>query len=114
MPATNLATVVGRRLREARDRATLTQAALAEEVGIEPDTVSRMERGTRIPSLPMLARLARALDTTVSALTETDEERADAATVPRRLLPIVDRLRDQPPEIVDIAERLLGALTSGK
>ncbi len=39
----------GPRLRAARTRAGLTQAALAERIGYTPNTVARWERGERVP-----------------------------------------------------------------
>ena len=53
---------VGGRLRALRSATGLTQAQLAERVGagVEPETISRYERGVRIPTLPVLAELAAA------------------------------------------------------
>ncbi|MBT2401141.1 helix-turn-helix transcriptional regulator [Streptomyces sp. ISL-100] len=53
--------VVGRRIREARLAADLSQVALAELVGVDHKTVHRIEYGTRDPSLGLLLQLARAL-----------------------------------------------------
>ena len=39
----------------------LTQEALAEKVGVAPETISRLERGVSIPSLRMLEKIARGL-----------------------------------------------------
>lgn len=49
-----------RRLRVAQG---LTQEALAEKARLSVDMVSRIERGTRVPGILVLARLARALGT---------------------------------------------------
>ncbi len=50
------------RLREARERAGLTQVELAEASGIPQSTISRLETGyTRAVDLDTLDRLARAL-----------------------------------------------------
>ena len=40
----------------------LTQAALAEKIGMQPETVSRLETGKRSVSLLVVASLAEALD----------------------------------------------------
>ena len=51
----------------------LTQAALAEMIGVDSETISRFERGTALPSLLRLFELARALHVGVGhLLTEAD------------------------------------------
>lgn len=49
---------VGPRLRELRQRHGLTLAGLAEQTGINESTLSRLEGGTRKPTLEMLLPLA--------------------------------------------------------
>ena len=60
-------------VREARRRAGLTQAALAEKAGVPKSTVGRIESGARTPSVELVERLVRAagLEVTVS-LSESD------------------------------------------
>ena len=52
---------VGRRVGQARRDRGWTQEALAEAVGIEPVTLSRLETGDRALSLTMLAQIAEIL-----------------------------------------------------
>ncbi len=60
-------------VREARRRAGLTQAELAERAGVPKSTVGRIESGARIPSTGMVERLVRAAGLSVSvSLTEPD------------------------------------------
>jgi transcriptional regulator with XRE-family HTH domain len=54
-------------IREARERAGLTQRALADRAGVPQSTVSVYERGMRLPTLPTLERLLRAAGFTVVA-----------------------------------------------
>lgn len=60
-------------VREARRRAGLTQAALAERAGVPRSTVARIESGARTPSVELVERLVRAagLEVTI-ALSEPD------------------------------------------
>jgi transcriptional regulator with XRE-family HTH domain len=51
---------VARIVREARRRAGLTQAALAERAGVPKSTVGRIESGARTPSVELVERLVRA------------------------------------------------------
>lgn len=56
-----LATTVGDGARQARMRAGLTQAELAERIGVATEVYGRMERGRMLPSVPTLFRLCMAL-----------------------------------------------------
>lgn len=56
------------RLREERTRRNLTQAQLAELVGVSRKTINTVENGIFIPSTVLSLRLAKALGTTVEAL----------------------------------------------
>jgi transcriptional regulator with XRE-family HTH domain len=56
------------RLKTARLRAGLTQRQLAAKIGFHKMSISQLERGARSPSMATLARLAKALRTTPSAL----------------------------------------------
>jgi len=60
-------------VREARRRAGLTQAALAEKAGVPKSTVGRIESGARTPSVELVERLVEAagFEVTVS-LSEPD------------------------------------------
>src|SRR5260370_23256139 len=52
---------VGQRVAEQRKLAGLTQARLAEQIGVEPETISRLETGSSMPSLAKIAATAGAL-----------------------------------------------------
>ena len=56
------------RLREERTTRNLTQAQLAELVGVSRKTINTVENGVFVPSTVLALRLARALHTTVEAL----------------------------------------------
>jgi transcriptional regulator with XRE-family HTH domain len=56
-----LARMMGRAAREARQRAGLTQVEVASLVGITSMVYSRMERGKVMPSVPTLRRLCTVL-----------------------------------------------------
>jgi tetratricopeptide (TPR) repeat protein len=65
---------VGRRLRDARERAGLSQRQLAFD-GCSPAYISRIEAGDRIPSLQLLRELGRRLGVTEDYLATGDEAR---------------------------------------
>lgn len=55
---TELAVAIGKVIRERRKAAGMTQAALAEAIGLESETVSRLENGIRLPSIEKLVEIA--------------------------------------------------------
>ena len=52
----------GHRLRIARERAGLSQLALAAASGVTNDTICRIELGRRAPQVATIERLAKALN----------------------------------------------------
>jgi putative transcriptional regulator len=56
-----MAEALGNRLRELRAERDLTQAALAEAVGVSRKTVNTVENGVFVPSTTLALRLAAAL-----------------------------------------------------
>ena len=56
------------RLRELRAERDLTQAALAELVGVSRKTVNTVENGVFVPSVALALKLARALGCPVESL----------------------------------------------
>lgn len=59
---------LGNRLRELRTERDLTQAGLAERVGVSRKTVNTIENGVFVPSTLLALKLARALGEPVEAL----------------------------------------------
>ena len=53
---------IGERIALFRDRAGLTQAALAEKIGCTPQHISAMERGVKTPALDTFVSIANALN----------------------------------------------------
>jgi len=57
---TDMAELIGRRIRQARLAASLTLEGMAEHLGVEPVTVSRWEMGQRTPgNVSLLAKIAQ-------------------------------------------------------
>ena len=77
-----LAKRLGGNLSERRKQLGWTQEMVAERVGVDAETISRIERGAHLPSLPTLDRLAGALQCSAGDLlsTEVPEEVSEAAT----------------------------------
>ena len=101
--------LAGRRVREMRKTAGLTQAGLAERAGLAFETISRLERGRARPTLGLLAQLAAAFGVSVARLLNFEQE-----VVARELAPdlrrLVNLLADQPMETRTLAWKLVSAL----
>jgi transcriptional regulator with XRE-family HTH domain len=67
---TELAVEIGKVIRKQRKAAGMTQAILAETIGLESETVSRMENGIRLPSIEKLVEIADVFCMPVSAFFE--------------------------------------------
>lgn len=57
-----LAASIGVSARQARLARELTQADIAERIGLSPEFYARIERGHALPSVPTLVRIGAALD----------------------------------------------------
>lgn len=88
-----LALVVGENISEKRKALGLTQAQLAESLGIGPDSLSRIEKGVVAPRFPRLAEIASLLDCSVADLFRM---KGDPLSV--KLDTLVDMLRPLPPD----------------
>ncbi len=56
-------------------RGEITQAALAERVGVSRQTIVAIEKGNYSPSVELALKLGRTLDATVEELFTLEEER---------------------------------------
>ena len=61
---------MGKVIRRFREKRELTQAALAKAAGITRVYVAKIEAGEKIPSIPTLRKLAKALKVKVGELLE--------------------------------------------
>lgn len=68
-----LAAIIGKNVRAARDAADLTQAELARRSGIAVPNVSRLERGTHLPSVATLKKVSDALRVPICSLLDPPE-----------------------------------------
>jgi transcriptional regulator with XRE-family HTH domain len=76
MGTTTLSPTFGAVLRELRERAGLSQEALAERAGLHRTYVGLLERGKRNPTLDVAHQLGAALGVTLTALVAEVERRA--------------------------------------
>ena len=72
---------IGSKIKEARERAHLTQEELAEIVDISPTHMSVIERGVKTPKLDTFVRIVKALNLSSDALLQDSVEHADESIV---------------------------------
>ncbi|MBO6087151.1 helix-turn-helix transcriptional regulator [bacterium] len=60
--------LLGKRIKELRKEKCLTQEQLAEIIGIEPNNLSRIEKGRNYPTPENLSKIAKALNVSVDKL----------------------------------------------
>ncbi|WP_348525400.1 helix-turn-helix domain-containing protein [Nocardia brasiliensis] len=65
-----------------RSELGLTQADLAERSGLTQAKISRIEGSNTVPTLPLLAKLADALDTTLNIALDADDKCSSQTTTP--------------------------------
>lgn len=66
---------IGQAIAVLRMSRQLTQATLAELLGVEQETISRFERGERLPSLLRLEEIADALNCPLEQLLQSGSQR---------------------------------------
>jgi len=65
------------RVRELRTQRGLSQAEVAEALGVSRQTVISIENGRYLPSLPLAFGIARFFDMPVDKMFDPDDEEAD-------------------------------------
>ncbi|HCF59023.1 MAG TPA: XRE family transcriptional regulator [Myxococcales bacterium] len=98
---------LGRRIRQLRQSRTerITQEGLAERAEISVSFLSMIERGERAPHIDTLARLARALEVSISELFLFAEDEPES--LDPMLKPLAEFVRTQSLTRRDV-DRLLG------
>jgi transcriptional regulator with XRE-family HTH domain len=99
MTTTDIGKRIGIRPRALRYNAHISQPDLAERVGprgIETEPVSRHERGTSVPTLPMLSDLAAALGTDLDTFLAgvNNVEPVDRADL-KKIVALLESLSDE-------------------
>lgn len=93
-------------VRENRKMAGLSQAALAEAVGVSTETISRLERGAFEPSLSTACAVAAVLGKSLDALIGEDGGKVGSPNR-RDRSPILEQLIAQLEELPPAAHRAL-------
>ena len=73
--------IIGKNIARYREAAGLTQATLAEKIGISTAFVSRVERGQKKMKVETLYATAKVLNVSVDALLSTESSAAQLANI---------------------------------
>lgn len=97
--ARSIATEIGQHVASLRKQAKLSQAKLGEGADLGPEAISRLERGTVVPSIAGLAKIADALGVTVRDL-------LPAAPTAGALTDLVALLARRSPDEIEMVTRV--------
>ena len=100
MVGSTLEEIIGGNIARYREASGMTQATLAEKIGISTAFVSRVERGQKKIKLETLHSAAKVLNVSIDALLSTDSSTAQLANINRLLA-------DQPAEYLEGIERMI-------
>lgn len=103
-------TLIGSRLREARNMAGLSQGQVAKIMGLHRPTISEIEAGNRRVAVEELTKFAEIYDVTVSWLLAETAEKLD--TDDPRLQLAARELSKLKPDDLDRLMRLLASMRS--
>jgi transcriptional regulator with XRE-family HTH domain len=87
--------LLGKRIKQLRNRLGLTQDALAEHVQISPKYLSNIERGRENPTVDTLLRLARSLKVEPWEIFLLDQENPDTRTLRSKIGSLLDEAQDK-------------------
>lgn len=86
---------IGKYIAKKRKEKNLTQAQLAERLGVASKTVSKWETGVSMPDYSVIEDLCRELNTTLSQLIDgADEEIETHSTDDKRILFLLKRVQE--------------------
>ena len=83
------AKLIGKRIKEVRTARKMAQMLLAEKCDISDSYLSYIECGRKTPSLEVIIRIARELDTTVDSLLEGNQK-PGTGTYEREIAEVMD------------------------
>lgn len=84
---------LGKNIAKLRDIHKMTAIELAKKIGVNPSHISQIENGKKFPSIEVLQKIAKTLNTTISELLDEVPEQTPAEL--RRLVDAAKNLDDK-------------------
>ncbi len=95
MPEKLDTTVISKRIREERERLSITQAKLAKEAKVTPAAISQIGSGKRIPTVPVLHRVAGVLNVSMDYLIgQSDQSQVEDMAQNREFLAFYGKFQE--------------------
>ena len=100
--------LVGKQVVLLRKERDLTQAQLAERVGVATETVSRLERGVSVPSLKTLEAICNALHVTLEDFFAFElPQQSKGTTLEKELAKVMVLLKSKKPDEIRVGYEVL-------
>ena len=96
-----------------RKKRSLTQEALAEEVGVTRQTIAKWESGESIPDLELAGRLAAALDVSLDDLTHAPREELEEESLQGKHMFGVVTVGDKGQIVIPVRARRMFGIVPG-
>ncbi len=96
-----------------RKKRSLTQEALAEEVGVTRQTIAKWESGESIPDLELAGRLAAALDVSLDDLTQAPREELEEESLQGKHMFGVVTVGDKGQIVIPVRARRIFSIKPG-
>ena len=96
-----------------RKKRSLTQEALAEEVGVTRQTIAKWESGESIPDLELAGRLAPALDISLDDLTHAPREELEEESLQGKHMFGVVTVGDKGQIVIPVRARRIFGIKQG-
>lgn len=105
---TEISVAVGKAIAERRRIARMTQQNVAEALGVEKETISRLESGETAQTVDRLAALSQVLDCSVRDFFEEEKRgiNKNAATIEHMIAPLST---DRQKRVVECVAQIVGA-----
>ncbi len=87
--------LLGKRIKDLRNRAGLTQDALAERVQINSKYLSAIERGQENPTLDVVLRLAEALNVEPREVFSVEYESLEKKAIQKKIDRLISQVQDE-------------------
>ncbi len=100
---------IGGKVTEIRLEKKLTQAELAERIGISVESVSRLERGVSFPSLKTVDKISKTLDVSLKEFFDFDEHETRDKSYERELSKFVAFLRTLDEKEISLVHKMTRA-----
>lgn len=104
----NVDKLIGLQIARLRNEREITQEELAKSIDVTPETISRLERGTAIPSLRTIEKISIALHTTLKDLFDFEHtQKPKHSTIESESAKLITYLKTRKADDIKMSYRIL-------